>query len=197
MKKSILICLLALAILAAGCAKNDPNAPQTSASTTAGTTASADTETTAPETSAPETSAPENTEAEPTATQQTEPEQTEPADDGFNDYLAALKEQSDSLKAALQQEDLTQAELNQKSQELYQLWDDALNELWGKLRDSLPEDEFDKLLDEQLDWIEDKETVAKEAGKSYEGGSVYPLIVNSEAARITEDRVYELYKLLK
>lgn len=196
MKKSILIWILVLAVFAAGCAKTDPNASQTSAATTAGTTAPADAETTAPETTAPDT-----TESAPTEPEQTQPEQTDPTEgateDPLDDQLAALKEQSDLLKASLQQEDLTQAELNQTAQELYKLWDDALNDLWGKLQDSLPDDEFDKLLDAQLDWIAAKESAVEEAGKSYEGGSLYPLITNSEAARITEDRVYELYKLLK
>lgn len=196
MKKSILIWIMILAIFAAGCAKTGSNVPQTSAATTVATTAPADTETTAPETTAPE-----NTETEPTESEQTEPEPTEPADttgdDSLDDYLTALKEQSDLLKASLQQEELTQAELNRISQELYELWDDALNDLWGKLRDSLPEEEFDKLLDEQLTWIETKESAVEAAGKDYEGGSIYSMIVNGEAARITEDRVYELFELLK
>ena len=191
MKKSLLILVLALAVLAAGCASGNIETTQTStAATTLGTTAARDTETTAPETTAPE-----NTETDPTETQ---PEQTDPVDeDGEDDYLTALKEQSDLLKASIQEDALTQAELNQASQDLYELWDDALNDLWGKLQDSLPEDEFDKLLDEQLDWIEDKENAVAEAGTPYEGGSVYPLIVNSEAAKITEERVYALYELLK
>ena len=37
----------------------------------------------------------------------------------------------------------------------------------------------------------------KEAGKEFEGGSIYPLIINEEGARLTEERVYELYELLK
>ena len=86
--------------------------------------------------------------------------------------------------------------MNVKAQELYELWDDALNDIWGKLKQSLPEDEFSKLLDEQRKWITDKEKSMEEAGKEYEGGSIYALVVNMEAAKITEARVYELYKLL-
>ena len=40
-------------------------------------------------------------------------------------------------------------------------------------------------------------TAMKEAGELYEGGSMYALIINSEGATITEERVYELYTLLK
>ena len=36
-----------------------------------------------------------------------------------------------------------------------------------------------------------------DAGKEFQGGSVYPLIVNSEAAKLTQARVYRLYELLQ
>ena len=35
------------------------------------------------------------------------------------------------------------------------------------------------------------------AGADYQGGSLYALIVNTEAADLTEKRVLELYELLK
>ena len=192
MKKYILIWLLVIAILSTGCAAgkidesqpaNTTTAPSTEAATKATTeaTTEATSEATAETTSAPETTA---------------PEETEPADDIPDDYLADIEEQSNQLKAAMQDEMLSQAELNSKAQELYALWDRALNDLWGKLQDRLPEDQFDQLLDEQIQWIEDKETAVAEAGAPFEGGSIYPLIVNSEAAQITEDRVYELFDLL-
>ena len=192
MKKYILIWLLVIAILSTGCAAgkidesqpaNTTTAPSTEAATKATTeaTTEATSEATAETTSAPETTA---------------PEETEPADDIPDDYLADIEEQSNQLKAAMQDEMLSQAELNSKAQELYALWDGALNDLWGKLQDRLPEDQFDQLLDEQIQWIEDKETAVAEAGAPFEGGSIYPLIVNSEAAQITEDRVYELFDLL-
>lgn len=191
MKKYILIWLLVIAILSTGCAAGKIDESQPANSTTASmeittestteTTTEVTAEVTAETTSAPETTA---------------PEETEPADDIPDDYLADIEEQSNQLKAAMQDEMLSQAELNSKAQELYALWDGALNDLWGKLQDRLPEDQFDQLLDEQIQWIEDKETAVAEAGAPFEGGSIYPLIVNSEAAQITEDRVYELFDLL-
>ena len=45
--------------------------------------------------------------------------------------------------------------------------------------------------------VADKEAAVEEAGKEVEGGSMYPLVVNSEAAKLTEERVYELYEQLK
>ena len=117
--------------------------------------------------------------------------------DIYADYMADIEAQSDAIKKSLAEDDLTQFDLNMKSKELYDLWDGALNYLWGELKTTLPEDEFSVLTQEQLQWIEAKEQAVTEAGKDYEGGSIYALIVNSEAAAITESRVYELYGLLK
>lgn len=190
MKKSILLWLLVVAILAAGCTGRVSDAQQTTAATTENTTAAAtaDTQAEVETTAAPETTSPEETQA-----QQTEPVDT---NDELDEYMASLEAQAADIKAALEQAQ-SQSEMNQKAHELYVLWDDALNELWGKLQDSLPEDEFDELLDEQIQWIEDKENAVEEAGKEVEGGSMYPLITNSKAAEITEERVYEFYELLK
>ena len=122
------------------------------------------------------------------------PEKTESPLDA---YMAELKQQADFLKTSLEQDPLTQAELNAKSQELYELWDGALNYLWGELKATLPENEFSDLLTEQRAWIAEKEKTVEAAGKEFEGGSLHPLIVNTEAANITETRVYHLYEILK
>ena len=119
------------------------------------------------------------------------------SDDDLATYIANIEEQSDSIKYALENEVVTQNEMNEKAQELYELWDGALNYLWGELKKSLSEEEFEKLRDEQRLWIAQKEEAVETAGKEFEGGSLYPTIVNSEAAEFTEKRVYELYELLK
>lgn len=115
----------------------------------------------------------------------------------YESYIASIEEQSDSIKYALENEVVTQDEMNGKSQELYELWDGALNYLWGELKNVLSEEEFEELRDEQRLWIAQKEEAVETAGKEFEGGSLYPTIVNTEAAGITEKRVYELYELLK
>ncbi len=115
----------------------------------------------------------------------------------LDEYMSSVKEQSDSIKAYLENEAETQTDMNVKSQELYELWDGALNYLWGELKNNLSEEEFAKLLEEQRIWIEEKETAVKEAGKEFEGGSMYALVMNGEAARLTEERVYELCEILK
>lgn len=115
----------------------------------------------------------------------------------LEEYMASIKEESDKMKESLEQGTLTQLEMNMKSKELYDLWDGALNYLWGEIKDMLSEEEFKMLLEEQRLWIVEKEKAVKEEGKESEGGSIYALIVNVKAAELTEERVYELYELLK
>lgn len=116
--------------------------------------------------------------------------------DKLDDYMTAIKEQSDAIKSFLENDAQTQMEMNSKSQELYELWDNALNYLLDELKNGLSEEEFSKLLSEQSIWIAEKEKSVEEVGKEVEGGSIYPLVVNMENAEITEERVYELYELL-
>lgn len=117
--------------------------------------------------------------------------------DTLENYMVSIKEQSDNIKVYLENEAMTQTDMNIKSQELYKLWDDALNYLWSEVKNTVSEEEYTKLLEEQRLWIADKEKKVEEAGQKFEGGSIYPLIVNGEAAKLTEERVYELYELLK
>ena len=123
---------------------------------------------------------------------------------GFSSYdasahveedIAALAEWAKTLKDLLENEELTQAEMNETSAELYATWDSALNILWNELKEEFPDDEFLKLLDEQREWIKAKEEAVAKAGAEYEGGSMYSLVVNMEAADITEKRVNELYEM--
>lgn len=113
------------------------------------------------------------------------------------EMIESTKRLSATLKASLQNDSLSQQEMNMKAGYLYEIWDEALNSIWLELKHNLPEEEFSKLLSEQRSWNSEKEKAMEEAGKEVEGGSMYPLVVNMEAAELTEARVYELYKLLK
>jgi len=132
-----------------------------------------------------------------------EPQTTESEKDSntesvaWDDYIKSVKEKSDRIKVSLENDELTQTDMNIKSQELYELWDGALNDMWSELKRSLSEEEFSKISDEQSTWSAEKEKSVEESGKEFEGSSMYSLIVNMEAAKITEERVYELYELLK
>ena len=115
----------------------------------------------------------------------------------YDTYMTPIRKQSAAIKNTLENEELNQGQMNEKAMELYELWDGVLNELWAELKTELPEEDFSKLLDEQRQWIKDKEKAVEEAGKEYKDGSLYGLVINMEAAKITEERVYELYKILE
>ncbi|MBE7016873.1 MAG: DUF1311 domain-containing protein [Ruminococcaceae bacterium] len=123
-------------------------------------------------------------------------ESASPQKSELESYMTSLEESSDAIHTSLETEALTQAEMNEKSHQLYELWDDALNYLWRELKAALPEEEFSILLEEQLIWIKDKEQAVEEIGRDFQGGSMYVLVTSSEAARITEERVWEFYDIL-
>lgn len=207
MRKLLFVLLLTIAMSITACGSEDGKTPQEPQKTEDGkenenTAAENDAQdNTVTKDDAQENTAVQDDAAENSDEQNDESDQNAVSDDSgssnLEDYMASLKEQSDGIKSYLENEAMTQQDMNEKSQELYKLWDDGLNYLWGELKNKIPEDEFAKLLDEQRTWVADKEAAVEEAGKEVEGGSMYPLVVNSEAAKLTEERVYELYEKLK
>lgn len=84
------------------------------------------------------------------------------------------------------------AEMKYAANEEYKRWDNALNEIYNKLKETLPKDEFIELQKEEISWIAQKEKDAQAAGKEYEGGTAQGLAYSSSLAKSTKDRCYEL-----
>ena len=53
--------------------------------------------------------------------------------------------------------ELTQQEMNALSLQLYQLWDNELNSIWSRLKETLDEDTMATLTQEERDWIKTKD----------------------------------------
>lgn len=106
------------------------------------------------------------------------------------------EEQILEMENAVSSGTLSQAELNTLAQEKYELWDAVLNKLWSTLEQTMDEEAFRALTDEQISWIAAKEAAAGEAGAGLEGTSLYPLMVYPAAAEMTRSRVYELFSYL-
>ena len=87
--------------------------------------------------------------------------------------------------------------MNMLSYEIYQIWDDVLNELWNTLKLTLDQEKMDNLLEEQRAWIVTKEEEVKQAAEAVSGGSLAPLVSNQKAAELTRTRVYELASYLE
>lgn len=111
--------------------------------------------------------------------------------------LTYMEEQSDALEREIQENaSLTQADLNVKSQELYDMWDSMLNEVWETLKQTQDAETMEKLNVQEREWIAWKERQIREAGEEFEGGSLQPMVCAQKAAELTRERVYELIAVL-
>ena len=83
-------------------------------------------------------------------------------------------------------------EIHNFTGERYEIWDKALNEIYGVIKGQLSKSEADKLTQDELEWIKYKEETAEEEGLQFDGGSFQPVQINITATRITKERCYEL-----
>jgi len=120
-------------------------------------------------------------------------ETEEKIDIDVNSMLEATEQEAALLQKKLTEDaSLTQRDMNELSYEIYMIWDDLLNELWGVLKEHLDQEAMDKLLQDQRAWITQKEAEVKSAGEKYAGGSMAALVSNQKAAELTRSRVYFL-----
>ena len=113
------------------------------------------------------------------------------------DGLDETEQKAAAIEERLNSENLTQVELNELSEELYTLWDTELNVVWKQLKNTLDSDTMSELTTQEKEWIQEKEQKVQAAGAEYEGGSIQPLVMNTEGADLTKARVYELVEYLK
>ena len=117
--------------------------------------------------------------------------------ESIQNRLTYVEEQSDALERDIQENaSLTQADLNVKSQELYDMWDSMLNEVWETLKQTQDAETMEKLNVQEREWIAWKERQIREAGEEFEGGSLQPMVCAQKAAELTRERVYELIAVL-
>ena len=114
----------------------------------------------------------------------------------FEERMAFIQAHADELRTSLEQDALTQLDMNEKALELRILWDVALGYAMYEVMSARPE-EATALLAEQQEWLAERDEAVKAAAKDAEGGSMYPLFVNMEAAQMAEERMNELHEMLK
>lgn len=112
------------------------------------------------------------------------------------EQMKANEEYAASVEESLQEDSLSQAELNIRSEYLYQAWDYALNDVWRALTKVLGEEEMKELVIEEREWISMKEEAMEDAGAEAAGGSMQPMVMNLKGAELTKIRVYELVEIL-
>lgn len=86
----------------------------------------------------------------------------------------------------------TMVGLEEQEAERYKDWDVVLNEIYGVLEEQLSTEQMDKLREEQRDWVNQRDEVAKEASLEYKGGSTESLEYVATQASLTRDRCYVL-----
>lgn len=117
--------------------------------------------------------------------------------ENLKERVASTEEWAVLTEADIQNEPFTQTEYNEKTLQLYELWDSALNAVWDVLKRMKDAETMELLTARQREWIALKEQTVAEAGAEYEGGSMQPMIMNQKAAEMTKERVYELMELLE
>ena len=102
--------------------------------------------------------------------------------------LISARDESGELEQQLQDATLSQEERETKAEELYQVWDNELNEVWDALNRLLSPEDMEALTAEELEWIAWKEEQAALAGAGMDG--------TLRAAELTRERVYVLLEYL-
>lgn len=111
--------------------------------------------------------------------------------------LQEIESQAAAIENRLKTESLDQSTMNLLSAQLYKLWDDELNSVWGRLKTTLDSAAMDKLTQEEKKWISNKENAIEQAGLEYDGGTMRPMVENQTGADLTKQRVHELSQYLK
>lgn len=76
--------------------------------------------------------------------------------------------------------------------EAYKRWDDALNEIYGDLKQVLKPDIMKELTNEQINWITYRDNTAKKESQEFKGGTLEGVQYIESMGRVTKERCYEL-----
>lgn len=86
----------------------------------------------------------------------------------------------------------TTVSMTKAAEEAYKRWDDALNEIYGELKNRLTEEDMAVLKKEQQAWITKRDEDAEKKAAEFKGGTMEALELLSAKAGITKGRCYEL-----
>ncbi|MFY4776561.1 lysozyme inhibitor LprI family protein [Metabacillus sp. RGM 3146] len=86
----------------------------------------------------------------------------------------------------------TTLEMEKANSEIFSRWDNALNEIYGVLKQQLSADDMTKLREDQRKWLQYRDETAKKNASKYEGGTMGPLEYVATQAKVTKERDYDL-----
>ena len=113
-----------------------------------------------------------------------------------NEFRAKMDEINDNLSKELEKA-MDQRQLNAVAYSTYEKADALLNEIYQYLKDTLPEEEFALLEQDELNWIESKNYKMEEAASEYQGGSLETFMRYDAGLAVTEERCEYLITLIK
>lgn len=109
------------------------------------------------------------------------------------EYLDKMNTLDEKLKVKLKDKLAgSTIEMREAESEIYIAWDEMLNEVYSEIISTLSEEEKDKLILEEKNWIEERDKKADDAAKEVEGGTMEPLVRTSSLEVSTKERCYEL-----
>lgn len=117
--------------------------------------------------------------------------------ENWKNSLESAGQYAAELEDSITNDPLDQSQLNQKSMELYKLWDDMLNSIWRDLKETKDPKTMETLTEEEREWIGLKDREMAKAGAEFEGGSMQPMLENLKGAEMTKERVQELMEILE
>ena len=79
----------------------------------------------------------------------------------------------------------------------YENSDYCLNYIWNLIRYNVEEDKYQEILQEQRQWIAEKETKGKEINVGFAGGSFAAVDYNDTMTMLTMERCEELIEYLR
>lgn len=118
------------------------------------------------------------------------------SNDKFNVFLNKLYEIEKNDSAA-NKKAITTHEISMYASDFAKQYDTLLNEIYNYLEVVMPEKDFKKLQNEEIVWINKKETAIKNDLESHKGGSMCAFIPSNDTIYYTHDRIYELLKYIK
>lgn len=110
----------------------------------------------------------------------------------FLDRLDYLEEYSSTLQSSAN----TQSEMAAAAKEIYDKYDELLNEVYSYLKEIMPSDKFSIIESDEKDWINKRDIAIEEAASQYVGGTMYGMSRSSAGADETKKRIVELLKYL-
>lgn len=123
-----------------------------------------------------------------------------PQDESFYerawDYLDTYGQTYETLKKELEENSMSQGEMNETAHDIYLNNDECLNYIWDLIRQKTDGTKFQEILSEQRQWIADKEEAGQKIGEEY-NGSMSSMQSDLKMAELTMERCKELAEYLK